>query len=162
MSLRLALCASASLCTSALPPDAAEPALARGASVSKQGVRDMEMLSDEALRACREHGEAIALVRVTKAAIESPGTRGEMAVLELAVERAVCGEAPAAVEAWRYTSRGDTLLRQGRKYVVTLSRGGIGPVEFGLGAFVPVAEGREPEAVDAHLAALKRLPAAGK
>jgi hypothetical protein len=158
MSLRLALCAVALHASAAVAADS--PCTTRPAA-SPRGTSTMSMLSKKTLRACRDPGVVIALVRVTKAEIDNPGTRSEMAVLDLAVERPICGEAPPSLSAWRYTSRGNTVLQEGRRYVAVCARG-VGPVDYGLGDFVPVPEGKETEIVDAHLAAVKRTPATGK
>ncbi len=121
----------------------------------------MEMLSDEALGACSTPSVAIVLARVTAAEIDAAGTRSEAAVLEVAVERTLCGRAPATLSVWRWTSGGDTVLVPGRKYLVVCRRGpGLAP--YGLGHFVPVPEAEESAIVAAHLAALKRLQAKGR
>jgi hypothetical protein len=133
------------------PPPRDAPAEAR----HSQGSGGMETLSDETLQGCKGDDAAVVLARVARAHISSPGTRSEAARVELEVERTICGTAPAALKAWRYTSGGNTVLEQGRRYVVAVHRG-PGPVPYGLGDAVLVPEGREAEAVDAHLAKLRR------
>lgn len=163
MTLALVLCTSLALQAPSPGCSGGDPAPVRTASTPapSRGAHAMSMLSEKTLRACREPGVAIVLARVTKAEIEAPGTRSEMAVLDLAVERTICGEAPPALSAWRYTSRGDTILQEGERYVVVCSKGS-GPVDYGLGDFVPVPPGREAEVVEAHLAAVKRMSGGGK
>lgn len=119
----------------------------------------MERLSDEALRACAEPGNAIALVRVERVSISAPGTRSEHVKAELAVEQALCGSPPARLVAWSFTSKGDTLLDAGRRYlVVLLAAQGYAP--FGIGDHLEVAPGREAEALEQHRKALAALGAA--
>lgn len=163
MSPTLVLCASVALLAAPAGCSRGDPSPAptSNASASTRGTHAMTLLSDESLQACREPGVAVVLARVTKAEIDNPGTRSEMAILDLAVERTLCGEVPPAVSVWRYTSRGDTVLREKERYVVVCAKRN-GPVDHSLGEFVPVPAGRETEVVEAHLAALKRLSAQGK
>jgi len=166
MTFGLALCASAALCAS--PPGSGGDA-SRSVGTERihasarppRGDQDMTMLSKKALRACRDPGVAIVFARVARAEIDNAGTRSETAVLDLAVERTICGEAPQTLSVWRYTSGGNTHLKEGSRYVVVCRRG-PGPVDYGLGEFVHVPEGKESEIVEAHLAAVKQPPATGK
>lgn len=121
----------------------------------------MERLSDEALRACQEPGNAVALVRVRAVELDAAGTRSEHVTAELEVERALCGAPPSSLEAWSFTSKGDTLVAPGRRYVIALlAAQGYAP--FGIGDRVEVPPGREGEAVEVHRKALAVLGATGK
>jgi hypothetical protein len=145
----------------AVPAEPGAPSAAPAGSSAAQGSQGMNMLSKKVLRECSGDDAAVVLARVAGARISAPGTRSEAAILELEVERTICGTSPPAVSTWRYTSRGNTVLQQGRKYVVAFARG-AGPVPYGLGDFVPVPEGREAEIVEAHLAVVKRMSPPGK
>lgn len=152
--------AIALLCACARPTPAeagptAPPASARPAAPGS-GSGDMNVLSKKTLQACRGDDAAVVLARVASARISASGTRSESAMIELEVERTICGSSPPAVSVWRYTSRGNTILQQGRRYVVAVVRGS-GPVPYGLGDFVLVPEGREAEAVEAHLEIVRRM-----
>lgn len=115
----------------------------------------MERLGDDELRKCSEGG-CIALVRVEQAWITAAGSKSEHVKAKLAVERVICGSPPSSLVAWSFTSKGDTLLATGHRYVVSLvPAGGYAP--FGIGPFVEVASGRESEAVALHERALKAL-----
>ncbi len=116
----------------------------------------MQTLSDDALRSCGEPGNALALVRVKSVAIDAPGSRSEHVIADLAIERTICGSPPQMLEAWSFTSKGNTLLEAGRRYVLALIAA-QGYTPFGLGDFVEVPEGREDEAVELHQRALKAL-----
>lgn len=137
------------------------PSGATSGNDTARQTRKVTILDEQVLRAAIDHGESIALVHVIRASISSPGTRSELAVLEVAVERSLRGDIPSRLSLCRYTSRGDTVLQPGKKYVVTFDRGDMTPVPWELGAFVAVAEGTESHAVDAHLAALRRLTPGG-
>lgn len=154
-SLGLVLCASAALHTS---PGLLAEERPRPATASSGRTRAVTLLSPRVLEACRDPRAAIVLARVDSARISNAGTRSEMTILDLTLERRICGEAPATLRAWRYTSGGDTVLRKGGRYVLACARGS-GPVDWGLGEFVAVPAGKESEIVDAHLAALKRAGA---
>jgi hypothetical protein len=116
----------------------------------------MERLSDEALRACREPGSAVALVRVRGVELDAAGTRSEHVIADLVVERTLCGAAPASLEAWSYTTKGDTLVAMDRRYVMVLLAA-QGYASFGIGDRVEVPPGREAEAVELHQKALAAL-----
>jgi hypothetical protein len=151
MVLALCACARAAACSErwglAVPP--ADKAL------EPRGSQDMKTLSQETLGDCAHDTVAVVLALVEHAEIAAPGARGETAFLRLRVERTVCGTVPASLEAWRYTSEGDTALEAGKKYIVALVRQ-RGPVPYALGEFVLVPAGREAQAVDAHLALLRK------
>jgi hypothetical protein len=116
----------------------------------------MNILGKKTLRVCGDPDSGIVLARVAKARIRAPGTRSEAVILDLDVERKICGDPPTPLSVWSYTSRGNTFLKEGQKYVVVFTPTTVGPVRHGLGDFIAVPEGKEAEIVDAHLAALAR------
>lgn len=147
------------LCACVAPATAADRRAAPETPAGERpgrGGGDMNLLSKKTLRECRAGDAAVVLARVERARISAAGTRSEAAVLELQIERTICGSSPSTVSVWRYTSRGNTLLKAGQRYVVAFARG-PGPVPYGLGDFVLVPEGRESEAVDAHLEIVRRM-----
>ncbi len=119
----------------------------------------MERIADEALRGGLEPGNAVALVRVLAVKLHAPGSRSEHVTVELQVEHVLCGSPPDRVAAWSFTSKGDKLVAENRRYVmVLLAAQGYAP--FGLGDRVEVLPGQEAEAVEAHQKALAALGAA--
>lgn len=152
------LCACARPVRADVPQPRAAPA---GATPSRRGSQRMNTLSKKTLRDCRSGDAAVVLARVERAQVSAPGTRSESAQVDLKVERTLCGSSPETVRAWRYTSRGNTILEEGERYVVAIARG-QGAVPWALGDFVRVPPGREAEAVDAHLAILRRMKPAGE
>jgi len=116
----------------------------------------MEQLSNEALFACNEPGSAIALVCVEQVKISAPGSRSEHVEAELSVEQTLCGSLPTRLIAWSFTSKGDTLLDSGKRYLIVLvAAQGYAP--FGLGERILVPPGREAEAIEQHRKALSAL-----
>jgi hypothetical protein len=117
----------------------------------------MQKISDETLRSCcSAPGNAVALVLVKSVEIDAPGTRSEHVTVDLAIERTICGAPPPMLEAWSFTSKGNSILTAGRRYVLALIAA-QGYADFGLGEFVEVPQGRENEAVEMHQRALKAL-----
>ncbi len=122
----------------------------------------MQKISDETLQSCcSAPGNAVALVLVKSVDIDAPGTRSEHVTVDLAVERTICGAPPPTLEAWRFTSKGNTIFTAGRRYVLALIAA-QGYADFGLGEFVEVPHGRENEAVEIHQRALKALQKPGR
>jgi hypothetical protein len=128
--------------------EAARPKQERKASMKK--------ISDEALQTCSEPGNAVVLALVKSVDIDAAGTRSEHVMVDLAIERTICGAPPPTVEAWSFTSKGNIVLTVGRRYVISLIAA-QGYADFGLGEFVEVPQGRENEAVETHQQALRAL-----
>ncbi len=132
------------------------PAPARPSQERKPPV---DRLSDEVLqRVCGDPTQSIGLVKVDKVQLRAKGSRSEHVVAKLSVEQTICGALPAAVEAWCFTSNGQSLLAEGRRYVLALAAG-AGYAPFGFGEFVEVPPGRERESTELHQRAVKALTA---
>lgn len=116
----------------------------------------MERLGDEVLKACGPEGESIALVLVRGVTLHAAGSRSEHVKADLAVEETLCGSLPATLVAWSFTSRGDTKVAAGHRYVMAVGAA-QGYARFGIGPFVEVPPGREAEAVELHRRALAAL-----
>ncbi len=116
----------------------------------------VQLISDDALRACDDPENAIALVRVKSVEIDAPGTRSEHVTVDMTIERVICGSPPATLEAWSFTSKGNTLVTAGHRYVIALMAA-MGYASWGIGEHVEVPEGHEEEAVQAHQRALESL-----
>jgi hypothetical protein len=129
----------------------AESALAAEGKAGK-----MERLSDDALREGREAGNAVALVHVLAVDLHAAGTRSEYVTVQLQIERVLCGSPPEKLTAWSFTSKGDTLVTQGQRYVMVLVQA-QGYARFGIGDRVEVLKGEEAQAVELHQKALAAL-----
>lgn len=119
----------------------------------------MDRITDAGLRVGQKPGNSVALVRVREVELDDPGTRSEHVTVVVQLERALCGSPPEKVEAWSYTSKGDKLVAEGRRYVMVLIMA-QGYAPFGIGERVEVPPGREAEAIELHQKALAALSAA--
>jgi hypothetical protein len=133
----------------------------------------IDMIRKKVLDDRRSDGAAVVLARVQRVKLHSPGSRSEALVFKLRVDQVLSGSSPSLLAAWCYTSGktcGKTALllevkrptlERGRCYVVAVERAPkVWPAPYALVDVVPVAEGSEAEAVEAHLAVLRSVDAA--
>jgi len=71
----------------------------------------------EALQEAAEEG-VVALVRVTRATLEHPGTRSESVQITAETVTPLRGTPAKPLLMRRFTSKGDTVLEQGKQYMV--------------------------------------------
>lgn len=107
----------------------------------------------EALQEAAEEG-VVALVRVTRAALQHAGTRSETAQIDLEIVTSLRGPSPKPLVVRRFTSKGDTLMETGKLYMVAAVPDQRTEDALQLIGFVPVAAGQEGAAVESHRAAL--------
>lgn len=107
----------------------------------------------EALQEAAEEG-VVALVKVTRAALQNPGTRSESVQIDAEIVTSIRGASPKPLVMRRFTSKGDPVLETGKQYVVAAVPDQRSEAMQLIG-FVPVPPGQEQAAVEAHRGAIE-------
>ena len=109
-----------------------------------------DTISRADMQACLEDSGQVALVRVTQARVVGAGTRSERAAIDAVVENMLYGGLPEQVELGRYTSGGDALMEDGRRYIVAVNAVSVFPADYLITGFAAVPDGQVEEALEAH------------
>ena len=116
-------------------------------STTSQQMNSSEILilDEPDLVSCLSDSGAVVLVRIETASVRHAGTRGEQTDFEASVKQIIKGslDIGASTTFTRYTNGGKTLLEEGKSYIITLTQSTRFSPRFALGAFVPVASGKE-------------------
>lgn len=115
------------------------------------------LIADVLLSRCIESKGAVVLVQVDRVEIKAKGTRSESAWFKATVNQTVYGAPEPRIEFWCTTSKGKTVLTEGRTYIVAVSGSGENWVPGTMMDYVPVRPGKEDATVNEHKLAVQRL-----